>query len=337
MPCQIVISVSDISQVGEARRIVARHSSAAKLSDAVQGKLAIITTELATNLVRHAGQGRLLLQEVTTAAGSVTELISIDSGPGIANVEKALTDGFSTGGTAGNGLGAIRRLADEFDIYSQAGQGTVIVARVARGAWNMAAPSDLVWGAVSIPAPHETECGDTWVLSAADQEFSLMVVDGLGHGPLAAEAAQAAVAAFAANSRALPGCVLQAAHQKLSGTRGAAVAVACLPAGQKTLKYAGIGNISGTLVSGDDRSGLVSHNGIVGSQRPKIQEFDYACRDRDILVMHSDGLQSRWTFQNYPGLRQRHPAVIAGLLYRDFVRGRDDVTVVVVRFGSTKA
>ena len=103
------------------------------------------------------------------------------------------------------------------------------------------------------------------------------------------------------------------------------------------MKYAGIGNISGTLVSADDRRGLCSHNGIVGVQQPRIQEFEYACNDRDFLVMHSDGLQTRWAFQNYPGIRQRHPAVIAGLLYRDFVRGKDDLTVVVVRLGGTKA
>ena len=221
MGFQIEIPVSDISQVGEARRTVARHSSNAQLSEAAQGKLAIITTELATNLVRHAGKGKLLLQELMTVAGPVTELISIDSGPGIANVEKALTDGFSTGGTAGNGLGAIRRLSDEFDIYSQAGQGTVILARVAHESKVPSLPASmLVWGAICIPAPYETECGDTWNLSLTDAGFALIVADGLGHGPLAAEAAQKANEAFVRNSTAQPKVVLQAAQKQASGTRG---------------------------------------------------------------------------------------------------------------------
>lgn len=336
MPCQTVVPVSEISQVGEARRIVARLSNDVGFSETARGRLAIIATELATNLVRHAGSGKLLVQEIMTARGTSFELISIDSGPGITHVDKALVDGYSTGGTAGQGLGAIRRQSDEFDIYSQPDSGTVVLSRVLKSPADAAANSP-TWGAISIPAPYETECGDCWRLSVKDELLSLMVADGLGHGPLAAEAAEQAAIAFSADSKTLPGVFLQTAHKALNGTRGAALAMSQVNMTQMALKFAGIGNISGTLVSGADRRGLSSHNGIVGVQLRKVQEFDYPCGERAILIMHSDGIQTRWSFDNYPGLTNRHPAIIAGILYRDFERGRDDTTVVVARFSSSKA
>lgn len=338
MPRQTVIPVSDISQVGEARRIVARLSGDAGYSETQKGRLAIIATELATNLVRHAGQGKLLAQEIDTTSGPSFELLSLDKGRGIGHIDKALADGYSTGGSAGQGLGAIRRQSDEFDLYSQVDQGTVVLSRVFRepAATSRSTPSSLVWGGVCIPVAYETECGDSWRLTAVDGLLSLMVVDGLGHGPLAAEAANQAAETFLANSQAAPSAIIQAAHSALCGTRGAALAIARCDTNQSKLKYAGVGNISGTLTSGADRRGLSSHNGIVGGQFQKIQEFDYSGGDRAILVMHSDGLQSRWTFENYPGLTYRHPALIAAVLYRDFERGRDDTTVVVVRWSSSK-
>ena len=76
---------------------------------------------------------------------------------------------------------------------------------------------------------------------------------------------------------------------------------------------------------------VVSHHGTAGGAARRIQEFTYPWKGGDILVLHSDGLGSHWTLAGYPGLAQRHPALIAGVLYRDHRRGRDDTTVVVVR------
>jgi hypothetical protein len=102
------------------------------------------------------------------------------------------------------------------------------------------------------------------------------------------------------------------------------------------MKYAGVGNISGHLRSASEEKGrgLMSHNGTVGVQVRKIQELNYPLPAQGLLVMHSDGLQSRWSLEKYPGLIGQHPAVIAGVLYRDFTRGHDDVTVAVVRVSS---
>jgi hypothetical protein len=83
--------------------------------------------------------------------------------------------------------------------------------------------------------------------------------------------------------------------------------------------------------------GLVSHNGTIGVEVRRLQQFDYESPAEALLVMHSDGLQSRWSLEAYPGIMHRHPALIAGVLYRDYSRQRDDLTVCVVRYSSLTA
>jgi hypothetical protein len=261
------------------------------------------------------------------------EVMAVDRGPGMPDVGRCLTDGFSSGGTAGQGLGAVRRLASEFDIFSTAPGGTVIVARVLKSDPERQRAAKFQWGAVNLPDPRERACGDTWRLASHQDGLALLVADGLGHGEFAAQAAEAAADAFIAQPHSPPAEVLAAADRKMRGTRGAAVACANWNLASGGLAFAGVGNIAASLRAGDFSKGrgLISHNGTVGVEMRKLQAFDYEAPPGTLLILHSDGLQSRWTFDPYPGLMQRHPALIAGVLYRDFYRGRDDVTVCVLR------
>lgn len=249
-------------------------------------------------------------------------------------VEICMRDGYSTGGTAGTGLGAISRLSTLFDVYSVDGQGTVAVSRIEKrtgGAPARPAPGKgaLEFGAISVALAGEIECGDVWRIADSSQGLSIMVADGLGHGPLAATAARAAAVAFAERPFGDPGEAMQHLHRALSGGRGAAAACAMRRAGESKVVYSGVGNISGSLVSTEKSRGMVSHNGILGVQLPRRQQFEYECSPGDRIVMHSDGMSARWSISSYPGLFVRHAAVIAGVLYRDHARARDDVTVVV--------
>ena len=339
MRSDVLIPVTDTSSIGEARRAVLRVAEAAKLSETDAGRAAIVASELATNLVRHAKPAGGLLLIGADAGGGAVEMTSIDTGPGMGDVARCFQDGYSTAGTPGNGLGAVRRMSEEHDIFS-ASSGTVLWCRiVAGGASRTAAlPSRAPRSSgLSVPAPNETLCGDAWRLTRAeDGRVSLMIADGLGHGPLAADAAVAACQAFDAAPFASPGALLEAMHAALSGTRGAAVAVAQVDPAAGKLTYAGVGNIAGTLIAADGSSrGLFSHNGTIGHLVRKIQMFDYPWPPDGLLVLHSDGLQTRWVLSKYPGLARRHPAVIAGVLFRDFKRGRDDSTVVVMAAAPT--
>lgn len=316
--------VRDDSAIGAARRDSQRLAERLRLDESASGSVGVVVTELASNLLRHGKGGELLLQAIPSPTGPGVEVLAIDRGPGMDNVEKCLRDGYSSSGTLGTGLGAVKRLSAEFDIYSAAGRGTAVMARVG----GRAAHS---YGAICSPKEGESECGDTWRLAAEDGErLTLLVVDGLGHGAFAAQAAQAAARGFAANSVECPRLQLERAHQALQGTRGAAIACASWHDG-RDVAYAGIGNISGRLIAAGGSHGLVSHNGTLGLQMLRVQQFEYPASRGALLIMHSDGLSARWNLDDHPGLRHRHPAIIAATLYRDHTRGRDDATVVVVK------
>jgi anti-sigma regulatory factor (Ser/Thr protein kinase) len=314
--------IRDQSAIGEARRDAQRLASDTGLDETVIGRVGVVASELATNLLRHAGGGELMLQPVPTAPGAVIELIAIDRGPGMPNVETCLRDGYSSGGTSGTGLGAVKRLATEFDVYSVVGRGTVVMARVGAGRLSHI-------GAICAAKEGESECGDGWRLARRNTQSALMVVDGLGHGTLAAEAARLAAEAFQKDPFDEPRTLIERMHQALSGTRGAAGACAHLN-GSAAVLYAGIGNIAGRLADAESSRGLVSHSGTLGFQAVRVQQFEYPVLEASLLIMHSDGLSARWEIGDHPGLQRHHPAIVAAVLYRDHCRGRDDSTVVVL-------
>jgi anti-sigma regulatory factor (Ser/Thr protein kinase) len=314
--------IGDESQIGEARRSAQRLASAYGLDATQTGRVAIAATELASNLLRHGGGGELLLQPIRSGAAENIELLAIDKGRGMNDVARCLGDGYSTGGTSGTGLGAVRRLSAEFDIYSVPGEGTVVMSRIGAGTTSR-------FGAISIPVQGETECGDGWALAEDQDVTNLMVIDGLGHGSLAATAAQCGLDSFAEGPQDPPRTTIERAHRALGATRGAAAAVACVGANRQ-VSYCGIGNITGYLVAAEKSQGLVSHNGTLGLAMSRLQQFEYECVTDSLLVMHSDGLSARWDLRRNAALRRCHPAIIAGVLYRDHARSRDDATVAVL-------
>ena len=333
MATQTIIPVLETSQIGEARRQAIRLAELAGFDEPNRGKAAIIATELATNLVRHARGGEIHLQTVNGSSPLSMDITAVDRGPGMRDLAKCLADGYSTGGTAGNGLGAVRRMATEFDIHT-AESGTIVFTRLNQQAAVVVDKALFQWSVISRPAPHEVVCGDSWRIAAQADELAILIADGLGHGPQAAEAALGAALAFDADPFAPPSEIVRSADARMRGSRGGAVASALINGRSRKLRYCGVGNIAGSIRSCNERNhrGLVSHNGIVGAQIHKIQEFEYDCPTNGLLIVYSDGLQSRWSLDAYPGLELRHPALIASVLFRDFTRGRDDVTVCVVRF-----
>ncbi|WP_435017758.1 SpoIIE family protein phosphatase [Tundrisphaera sp. TA3] len=329
----LALAVEEPSQAGEARRAATSMAARAGFDPTGQGKVALLVTEIANNLVRHASQGELILRVLSEGDDAGLEILSLDKGPGMADVRRCLADGFSTGTTPGVGLGAVVRMSDEFDIHSAPGQGTVMMSRCWTGPRDRTA-GGLEVGAVCRPIAGEVISGDSWMARESDPVRSLvMVADGLGHGPLAADASLAAIKIFARTRSSAPAEILREAHEALRGTRGAAVAVAAVDRGRREVAYAGVGNIFGMILAPSGRSGLVSHNGTLGADARKFQEFTYAWPEGAMLVMHSDGLTTQWRLDRSSALGSRDPSVVAGVLYRDHTRGRDDATVVVARDG----
>jgi len=312
--------IDDSSKVGEARR-AAQTLANFEFNAEIAGKVTIAATEMANNLLLHAGGGELLIQTLGDDDNAIVELLAIDRGPGMVDVDRCMADGYSTAGTPGTGLGAIRRLSTEFDIHSAPGDGTVVMAR-------FGASTGVKYGAINIALEGEIECGDAWCLKQDSRGIALFLADGLGHGTFAAEAARTGVSAFARDPFAEPLEIMRRANTLMSKTRGGAAACARLM-GDK-ISYAGVGNISGTLMSTGKSQGMVSQNGTLGNFQRRGLQFEYAREPGARLIMYSDGISGRWELKNRADLLVRHPAIIAAAIYRDYGRGRDDATVVVV-------
>jgi anti-sigma regulatory factor (Ser/Thr protein kinase) len=330
-----VVVVDEGTKVGEARRWSVELAARLGFNETQQGKVALVVTEAATNLFKHAGAGQLILAGFHhEQSGSHLEVLALDSGKGMSDLAKCMADGYSSAGSPGEGLGAINRLADRLEIYSTPKTGTILWARLDPKPERRATDLRLLeLGVVKVCAPGEQECGDDWATIERDGQSLILMVDGLGHGPAAAAAAEEAVCAFHGQRSSQPEEILAAIHRAIRGTRGAALAIARIDLAKGQLRYAGVGNISSLILdtkTGDTTS-MVSLNGTVGHAIRKIQSFDYACPEGSVVIMHSDGMATHWSLDRYPGIKGRHPSLIAGALYRDHKRGRDDVLVLVAR------
>jgi anti-sigma regulatory factor (Ser/Thr protein kinase) len=300
-------------------------------------EVAIVVSEACTNLLKHAGQGEILLH--TTGEEhepqARLELLALDRGPGMHDLEQCIKDGFSTSSTSGQGLGAIVRLSKESDFYSVPRKGTAVLARwfspEPRAAVSPGHPAMLI-GAVNISKPGQDSCGDSWGAWQSGQHVTILVADGLGHGPDANRASSEAVRVLQNYPELPPKALLERVHLALRSTRGAAAAVATIDIEAGKLTFAGVGNISGQIYSATQgRRHLVSVNGTAGHECQRLREFIYDWPADGLLVLHSDGLTSGTGLEPYPGLALHDPGLIAGVLYRDCSRGNDDSTVVVAR------
>jgi anti-sigma regulatory factor (Ser/Thr protein kinase) len=325
-----LLQIDDRTQVGEDRRAAVEMAAALGLGETQAGKVALAVTEAATNIVKHAGTGKILLGPLVRAAAMGLEILALDRGPGISNVAASMRDGYSTAGSMGAGLGALSRVSPSFELYSQPGRGTALRLEV----WAGAPPppeAELEVGAVCLPKTGEEVPGDGWLLEGSGDYRTIMVVDGLGHGPNAARAARAATEAFAAHPSATPGALMQICHGALAATRGAAGAAARVAPAKRHGSFAGVGNIACRVETTGERRQLVSHSGTLGHVMRRVQEFEFVFPAGALLILHSDGLTTRWSSEDYPGLLAKHAGLIAGVLYRDHNRGTDDVTVVVLK------
>jgi len=327
------VPVTETSQVAGARRIALWLATDLGFAEDRAGNAALIATELATNLMKHARGGEILLRPLCSESGEREglEIAALDTGPGM-DFGRSQRDGYSTTGTLGHGLGAVERLADAVDVYSHT-SGTAIVATLRRTRANPEpARGRYAVGAVHVAKPGEEVCGDDWSWRLRDDRLTILVADGLGHGLHAHDAAVAAVTTFATGSADPPARVIEDVHRALRATRGAAVAMLAVDLARGTAAYSGLGNITATiLLPAGGRQHLVSHNGTAGHTAARITEFNYAVPSGSTIVLATDGLSTHWDLTRYPGLGARSPSLIAAVLYRDFSRRRDDVTVVVAK------
>jgi anti-sigma regulatory factor (Ser/Thr protein kinase) len=317
----LVVPVADPSHVAVARRAATELAHSIGLDEQRISAVSVVAVELANNLVQHAGSGSMYLRYL--ARTGAFDIAAVDQGRGMPSVERCLEDGYSTASTPGLGLGAIRRFAVRFAAYSIPGRSTVVAARMAESAVE---PDVSV---ICTAMNGEQVSGDSWAIS--EDGNTILVIDGLGHGVLAGDAARAGVEIFRRNKNYAPTALLEAMHAGMRATRGAAAAIVRIHKEKGTIDYAGIGNIAAMIVSSGSTQSLVSHNGTLGHQVRKVQQFSYKYQAGDVLLMQSDGLTTH-SKTVLPALFYRQPSfLIAPFLYSEQVRGRDDATLLVNR------
>ncbi|MGI5207583.1 ATP-binding protein [Spirillospora sp. CA-108201] len=319
------------SAAAGARRQAARLAGRLGFAGERLGQIQLAVTEAATNLAKHAVRGEILVRIVRMGEEAALELVCMDRGPGITDVPASRLDGHSTSGTLGLGLGSIERLADRTGMHSLPGAGTVLFAGFSRPA-DAAGPAEPgpPFAGLTRPIDGEEECGDAYAARLDGGTVYAMVCDGLGHGPMAARAAQEAVTAMReAVLPARPVDLLRRVHQRLGATRGGAVAVAAVDPAAGVVRFAGLGNIAGWIVDLDRRRGMVSVPGIAGAKTRTLREHDYDLPRGAMVVLHSDGLTDKWDAAGRPG-PAREPLLIAADLLRSAGVRHDDRCVLAV-------
>lgn len=320
------VPVTDPTSIGEVRRTAMILGQRLGFDETRAGELALLATEASRNVLMHGGGGQVILAGSQNGGSPLAHILAMDSGPGITDVPESMRDGYSTAGTMGGGLGAMKRMASQFEIFTGPG-GTIVFLEVGQ----RKSGDELQVAGMAVPYPGERVCGDGWTYHREAERVVAMLADGLGHGWGAAEAAQEAITTFQQNVHLAPADLLEVVHAGLRKTRGAVAAVAEIRPGRGVLTFAGIGNVAGRVMTGSNSRSIASHNGTLGVSVSRIQEFQLEWSPASTLILHSDGVQTRWDLSAYAGLMAKHAAVIGGALLRDFRRQRDDASVVVIK------
>ena len=297
-------------------------------SDHDRAEVILVVRELATNIVKHAGEGEVILAVVS---GSL-QVTAVDRGPGIADVDEAVTDGFSTAGSLGYGLGTVNRLMDDMVITSRRGQGTSVTARRAPRREEPDAgrcPYDV--GVASAPKPGVEENGDSFVIVTRGHRLLVGVIDGVGHGGLAHVASSTARRYVEGHADQPLEAIMRGTARACRGTRGVVMALARLDWRAETLEFCSIGNIEARVEGGPKPESFIVRRGILGVNSPEARATMQPMDRRSVLVMHSDGVATHWEHGSAERLLALPASEAAAGILARYARETDDATVIVVK------
>lgn len=331
--------------MGASRRAVHEYAESLGFTEKELAEIDIVVQELGTNAATYATQNSWLHYTTTIGRGAGLELFYWDAGPGIYNIDRAVRDGVSTSGSLGTGLGAIRRLMDQFDLYStvrttsklslsaarRTNHGTAVLARKWKADVRPDAFESSRIGVWSRPHPGEQMNGDAYLIKTYGARTLFAVIDGLGHGQGARQAAETALDSLTEWAGEPLEEVFTAVHDVLRSTRGAVMGAAILDSASEELHYAGVGNISVRLFNAPERVTPIPANGTLGARMGRVRVWKQKWSEESMLVMASDGLSEAWDIRAYPSLLERNPQLLAGILMRDYSRPNDDATVLIAK------
>ncbi|MBC8321375.1 MAG: SpoIIE family protein phosphatase [Bacteroidetes bacterium] len=332
--------IAGFDQINESQQFIVDIAKNIGFNHVAQSEISIIVSELANNLVKFPGEGKIVVNAFNYNHKKVLDIVSIDYGPGIENTEVTMRDGFTTSASMGTGLGAVKRLSDEFDLFSvpanlyskRVKPITVIFARK----WLTKEKSsiknnDFKIGCITRPMPGFEENGDGIFFTQSDGEICASVIDGIGHGYEANIASQAAIDYLEKNNSEEIEPLLNDLHLALIQTQGAVIAIARLSKRQNKLIYGGIGNISARVFNSPIPVHPLTMNGSLGGRINHIRAYEHQWVPGSVLLMTSDGISNRWDISDFKDLHTKHPAIIAHIVFDQFSRQNDDATVLVIK------
>ncbi|HEY1195755.1 MULTISPECIES: SpoIIE family protein phosphatase [Flavobacterium] len=292
----------------------------------------IIVAELTSNLMKFANGGELLYRANFNGEHNEIEIYCLDKGIGFDNVAKIMNDGYSSSNTLGHGLGSIKRLSNDFQIYSMKNWGCVQYVKICEKP-ELEIPSlknGLNPTTIAVNYPGEKLCGDGYYIKHNSKGFQIFVGDGLGHGESANEAVEAAIKAFKQSVETDPTTILRDIHLKVKKTRGLVATIASVDYKSEVWNVCGIGNINTRIFNGLENKTYTPYNGIIGHNIPRtLNNTVVPYKKHQIIIMHSDGLRTRWSLNDLNSIFKQSPGIIAAAIYKENVRGTDDATILV--------
>lgn len=292
----------------------------------------IIVAELTSNLIKYANGGELLYRANLEDGLKLIEIYCLDKGVGFENLAKIMNDGYSSSNTLGHGLGSIKRLSNDFQIYSMKNWGCVQYIKIAEKADVSLPPLQigLNYAAIAVNYPGEKFCGDGYHIKSTKKGFQIFLGDGLGHGENANEAVQLAIKAFKQSVETEPFEILREIHTKVKKSRGLVGTIASVDYKSEVWNICGIGNISTRIYDGLENKTYTPYNGIIGHNIPRtLNSTIVPYKKHQIIVMHSDGLRTRWNLNEMTSIVKQHSAIIASAILKENIRGTDDASILV--------
>ena len=328
----VSFTANDRSYFSLLKKEIHRIAEEAGITSTRLNELDIVVAEITSNLFKYADNGEILMGAFKNNGEPYVELISIDSGPGMANPAKMMQDGVSTTNTMGHGLGSIKRLSDTFELFSMVGWGTILLSRIYNTPKAAKVKEPIIVRPIVVAKPGETSSGDGLSIKRTDQYIKIMLADGLGHGPDANLAINEAEKAFKVCPDYSPTETLRFIHSSIKKTRGAVINIVGYDYGTKTWASCGIGNIAARMIGPVALRNHMSYNGIVGHNIPgTINDQEYASEQYNLVVLCSDGIKTRWELNKYPFILKHDLTVLCAALYKDHARKTDDMSVITIK------
>ena len=343
----LYLQIDNESDVGVCRRKAVALAREMGFDEVKSGEVAILVTELVTNVLKHGGgRGKILICQIKNKEEQkALEIWCCDYGKGINQPEKSIADGFTKANTLGFGLGTILRFSDEFEInpkerpeMGDSGlngfEGFTHCIRTLKWVpakkWSCT-NRNLQIGAATRSKPGEKLNGDTYVVThLSGSKTVAAVIDGLGHGKDAHLASNKLKEQLLLKADLPLNSLMNHIHKSIRGTRGAVIGLLSIDTDAQKLNFTGIGNIETFLLSSEGKKNLLSFGGIIGHNMRTPRVFEHEMKPGNTIFMYSDGITSRWTNRDFE--REMQPQQKAEFILNNYSRQNDDATILIIRY-----